>query len=142
MQESRRLSDEFSKNLYRMYKFSKKGGKVDERKWFYLHSFGWHWVSEPLCLSDRFNGVNFRSGGADPSLCQSGRPGGCIDYGYYNVRAQDKLFQVDKHGHSEGARVRIRFREAATLVGQGLCNGATRFWILISASAKVMYGRV
>ncbi|MDA8105525.1 MAG: hypothetical protein M0Z71_09090 [Nitrospiraceae bacterium] len=45
-------------------------------------------------------------------------PGGLGDvliYGYYNVRGQDQFFTVTNTSDTTGARVRIRFREAAKL---------------------------
>ncbi len=54
-------------------------------------------------------------------------PGGLGDaliYGYYNVRdGNDTFFTVTNTDSDFGARVRIRFREAATL-GPDICNGS------------------
>jgi hypothetical protein len=52
-------------------------------------------------------------------------PGGLGDvllYGYYNVRSQDQFFTITNTSAVSGARVRIRFREAATIASQ--CNGS------------------
>jgi hypothetical protein len=52
-------------------------------------------------------------------------PGGLGDallYGYYNVRGQDTFFTITNTSANTGARVRIRFREAATIASQ--CNGS------------------
>ncbi len=52
-------------------------------------------------------------------------PGGAGDaliYGYYNVRGYENYFTVINTDTTEGARVRIRFREAATLDDD--CNGS------------------
>lgn len=54
-------------------------------------------------------------------------PGGAGDvliYGYYNVRGYEQYFTVTNTDTTQGARVRIRFREAATLTGTDICNGS------------------
>jgi hypothetical protein len=52
-------------------------------------------------------------------------PGGLGDvllYGYYNVRSQDQIFTITNTSDVSGARVRLRFREAATI--DSVCNGS------------------
>ena len=52
-------------------------------------------------------------------------PGGLGDaliYGYYNVRGRDTFFTVTNTDTVNGARVRIRFREADTI--SSICNGS------------------
>jgi len=54
-------------------------------------------------------------------------PGGVGDvllYGYYNVRGYEHYFTVTNTDTANGVRVRIRFREAATLTGTNICNGS------------------
>jgi hypothetical protein len=64
-------------------------------------------------------------GGVPGPTQMSVNPGGLGDvllYGYYNVRTQDNIFTVTNTSAVSGARVRIRFREAATIASQ--CNGS------------------
>jgi hypothetical protein len=65
------------------------------------------------------------SGGAVPPTQLFVNPGGLGDvllYGYYNVKGQDQVFTITNTSSVTGARVRIRFREAATIASQ--CNGS------------------
>jgi len=82
-------------------------------------------------------------------------PGGLGDvllYGYYNVRGKDQFFTITNTDTNNGARVRIRFREAATIVynntgtslSDAVCNGSQEvldFDICLS-EADVWSGRI
>jgi hypothetical protein len=76
-------------------------------------------------FADQIDSLASSSGPAAPTQVYV-NPGGLGDvliYGYYNVRGNDSIFAVTNTDTQNGARVRIRFREAATL-GAPICNGS------------------
>jgi hypothetical protein len=76
-------------------------------------------------FADQIDSLASSSGPAAPTQVYV-NPGGLGDvliYGYYNVRGNDSIFAVTNTDTQNGARVRIRFKEAATL-GAPYCNGS------------------
>ncbi len=71
------------------------------------------------------DGMTSLINGTEPPTQVYVNPGGLGDvllYGYYNVRTTDQFFTITNTSQATGARVRIRFREAATIASQ--CNGS------------------